>query len=255
MPRVVSRYAAFIIASVGLCAAAGGPFTAFAQTPEGVQRAKTRDDLVRMALVADSLGRKEEAFSIRARLRDGDFEVGDRIVVSYEGAVLSKLNDTLIVQDGRIVRMGEPMGDLVLNGVLRSELKDSIAGRIAKYFKNETVHVTPLLRLAISGAVKSAGFYYARPDMPLSDVIMRTGGQDPTADLSKVEVKRGVQVLWHKQDMVTALANGLTLEGLDLESGDEVVVGAKSSNHWITVLQYGVPLLTATVLELFLRRR
>src|SRR5262245_14196199 len=202
MPRVVARYVTFIIASVGLCAT-GGAFAAFAQTPEGVQRAKTRDDLARMARVADSLGRKEEAFSIRTRLRDGDFEVGDRIVVSYEGVGLSKLNDTLIVQDGRIVRMGVPMGDLNLNGVLRSELKDSIEGRVLKYIRNETVHVMPLLRLSVSGAVKSAGFYYARPDMPLSDLIMRTGGQDQTADLSKVEIKRGEQVLWHKEDMAT----------------------------------------------------
>src|SRR6516162_5247567 len=124
MSRVLARSAAFIV-SLGLFAGRG----AFAQTPESTQPAKTRDDLVRMARVADSLGRKEEAFSIRARLRDGDFGVGDRIVVSYEGPVLSKLNDTLVVQDGRIVRMGEPMGDLSLSGVLRAELKDSINTR------------------------------------------------------------------------------------------------------------------------------
>jgi hypothetical protein len=228
---------------------------ALAQKPDSAnQKPKTRADLVKMAKTADSLGRREEAYAIRMRLREGEFEVGDRIIVNYEGLGL-KANDSLVVQAGKVLRLGQSMGDLSLGGVLRSEIKDSIEARVARYYRNETVHVTPLLRLSVSGAVKVAGFYYERPDVPLSDFLMRTGGQDQTADLGKVEIKRGERVVWHKEDVATALADGMTLDQLELEPGDEVVVGTRTSNKWITVLQYTVPITTAILLSLLYRRR
>jgi len=55
--------------------------------------------------------------------------------------------------------------------------------------------------------------------------------------------------------MMTALSDGMTLEGLDLESGDEVVVGTKTSKPWVTVLQYSVPIFSAVIFSVFLRRR
>jgi hypothetical protein len=239
------------VAMVGLLGLHG----ALAQKPDGSDlKPKTRADLARMAKTADSLGRREEAYGIRTRLREGDFEVGDQILVSYEGLGL-KANDSLVVQAGKVLRLGQSMGDLNLTGVLRSEIKDSIEARVARYYRNETVHVTPLLRLSVSGAVKVAGFYYERPDRPLSDLIMRTGGQDQAADLRKVEIKRGDRVFLQREDVVTALADGMTLDQLELEPGDEVVVGTKMSNKWITVLQYTVPITTAILLTFLYRRR
>jgi hypothetical protein len=251
MSRVRFRCAALIALS---CLT--GLRGAVAQTSDSSQKPKTRADLVRIAKIADSLGRKQEAYTVRTRLRDGDFEVGDRIIATFEGLGVPKVTDSvLIVQTGRIIRLDAPMGDLNLTGVLRSEIKDSIERRALRYYRSATVHVTPLLRLSVSGAVKSAGFYYERPDIPLSDLIMKTGGQDPAADLGKVEIKRGDRILWQKADVATALAQGMTLEQLDLEPGDEVAVGTKVSSRWTTILQIGIPVTTAILLQFLYRRR
>jgi protein involved in polysaccharide export with SLBB domain len=202
----------------------------------------SRAQLVAQARAADSLGRKEEAFLIRARLKNGDFDVGDRVFISYEGAAFTR-RDTLVVQGKKILPLSDPLGDLDLNGVLRSELADSVTARVERYFKNEVVHVTALLRLSVSGAVRSPGFYYVPSDLPLGDLIMRTGGQDPTADLRNVTIRRGTQILWSSPDVQAALGDGLTLNGLNLQPGDEVVVGAKATRNWTGILQIGLPVL------------
>lgn len=205
---------------------------------------ESRAQLIERARAADSLGRKQEAFLLQTRLREGDFEVGGRIIATYEGIGLTRA-DTLIVQTDKILRLGGEMGDLSLKGMLRFELYDSVAARVAKYYRNEVVHVIPLVRLSLSGAVRAPGSHYARGDTPLSDFITRTGSPDGSADLGNVTINRGQQPLWGKQDVQSALADGLTIDGLALEPGDEIVVGARAQgSRWLTVLQIGVPLLT-----------
>ena len=213
---------------------------------------ETRAELVTRARVADSLGRREEAFRIRSRLRDGDFEVGDQIVAQYDGGALVKY-DSLVVQDGKIIRLPEPMGDLSVAGVLLSEISDSIKARVDKFYKNEVIHVIPLLRVSAGGAIR--GSYHFRPDLPLSDAITRMGGQSPSADVSKIEIRRGDRTIWTKADVQAALADGLTLAKLELEPGDEIYVFEVGSKPWMIYLQYGIPVLSGVILQLLLRRR
>src|SRR5262245_29886094 len=82
-----------------------------AQPSPSPDKPTERAQLLERLRVADSLGQKTEAFVIRTRLRDGDFEVGDRIDVRYEGVTINR-SDSLVVESGRVVRLGEPMGDL-----------------------------------------------------------------------------------------------------------------------------------------------
>jgi hypothetical protein len=220
-----------------------------AQTPAGnpgtgPERAK----LIERLKVADSLGLKTEAFVIRKRLRDGDFEVGDRIEVRYEGEQAPRSDSVLVVESGRIVRLGSPMGDLDLTGVLRSELADSVTGRVDRYFRTVKVHVTPRLRLTVLGGVRSPGPLYTRVDTPLSEIIVRAGGQDPTTDLSNVVIRRGGQIVLERRDVQAALTDGLTVERLGLLAGDEIVVGTKPpGNRWLMWLQIGLPILAIAI--------
>jgi len=213
---------------------------------------ETRAELMARARAADSLGRREEAFRLRSRLRDGDFEIGDVIIAQYDGGALVR-NDSVAVQEGKIIRLTEPLGDLNVAGVLRSEIGDSIKARVDKFFKNEVVHVTPLLRLSAGGALR--GSYHFRPDMPLNDAIMRMGGQSQTADVSKIEIRRGDRTIWANADVQAALDDGLTLAKLELEPGDEIYVASVSAKPWMIYLQYGIPVLTGFVLQMLLRRR
>lgn len=220
------------------------------QTPDKSAPKSDRAQLEEKARIADSLHRTEEAFLLHSRLQNGDFEVGDRISITYDGSI--KASDSLIVvQAGRIIPLPEPLGYVNLTGMLRSELRDSLAARVNKYYKNVTVHVAVLLRLLVSGQVRMAGFHYVRPDLPLNDLIMRTGGLDPGADLKNVEIHRGTQVIWGKADVQAAFADGLTAEGFNLEPGDEIIVGAKERSVWVQVL--GIAASSATLLFTFYR--
>lgn len=216
---------------------------------------QTRAQLEARARLADSLHRTNEQARVRSRLENGDFQVGDRVIAVYEGigGVGTRRADTLVVQSGKMLRMGEPFGDMNLNGRLRSEVGDSIVARVTKYYRNVTVHVTPLIRLAISGAVRLPGFYYVPTDIPFSDLIMRAGGQDPASDLGKVTVRQGEREIMSRQETQVALRDGSTLETLSLQPGDEVVVGMRNSSRWPMILGYGLPILTAIALPLLLR--
>jgi SLBB domain-containing protein len=253
MPSALSRR----LLSFGLVCLVLGANRGFAQatTPTRPPTLDSRAALVARARAADSLGRTDESFLLHTRLRDGDFQVGDRILVSFEGLGLQRF-DTLVVQDGKILHLVQPMGDLSVNGLLRFEVGDSISARAAKYFKDETVTTTPLVRLAVSGAVRAPGYYYARRDSPLGDVIMRSGGQDAAADLRNVVIKRGPSILWAKEDVMSALDDGLTIERLNLEPGDEIVVGSRAfANKWLPFVQYGIPLLSAILIPILIQRR
>lgn len=216
----------------------------------------SRAQLEARVRVADSLGLKEETYLLRTRLKNGDFEPGDRIIASYEGVGLTKF-DTLVVRgnsERRLVTLGGELGELNMVGLLRSEIRDSITGRVATYYKNEIVNVVPLFRLSLAGAVRIPGVFHVRSDTPLSDVIMRTGGQDQTADLHNVVIKRGDQIVWGAEDVTSALSEGLTIEGLDLQPGDEIEIGARSQKSWTTYLPYVVPVITAIVISMFVKK-
>jgi hypothetical protein len=246
MFRVALRRALLFSAFLGL------PFIAQPAGAQSVSLAgETRVELTARARTADSLGRHDEAFRLRSRLRDGDFEVGDQIIVQLDGGALVR-NDSLVVQEGKVLRLVEPLGDLSVAGVLRSEISDLIKARVDRLYKNEVLHVTPLLRLSASGALR--GFYHFRPDLPLNDAIMKMGGQSQTADISKIEIRRGERMIWANPDVQTALADGLTLAQLELEPGDEINVASAAQKQWLIYLQYGIPVLTGIVLQMFLRR-
>ena len=236
---------------VVLAVAFGATAQAQSVVPSGE---RSRGQLEARVRIADSLHLTDEAFHLRSRLRNGDFEVGDRVIISYDGVGLQR-SDTLLVQAQKLLRLGEPMGDIRLAGVLRSEVADSVSSRVSKYFKNIVIRVVPLIRVSITGAVRAPGFYYARPDMPLGDVIMRSGGQDQTADLDNTVVKRGTSTLWSAEDVRAALRDGVTLEGLNMDPGDEIVVGTRSTgSFWPKAAQYGLPVLSAVLLQLLIRR-
>ena len=204
------------------------------------------------ARTADRENLVAEAARVRARLIDGDFKVGDRVIVTYEG-LRTQGGDTLVVQSGKRLQLGEPLGDLGLTGVLRFELRDSVANRVEKYFKSGVVHVTPLIRVSVSGAVRAPGYYYARADTPLSDLITRTAGQDQSTNLRDVVVRRDEQTIWDGPAVQRAFRDGLTLEALGLVTGDEVAVGARR-NVGPMLAQFGLPILSALLITLLIRR-
>jgi len=210
---------------------------------------ETRARLEGEAQAAETQGRKSEAWLLKSRLKTGDFQEGDRIVVALES---SPRIDTLQVRAGKTIQF-VGMGDLSLDGVLRSELEDVLRDHLAKYLKNPALRATPLLPISILGSVAMPGYYYTAADVVLRDVIMRAGGPR-NADLNKVVVRRAGEVIWNASDVRVALADGLSLDRLHLRAGDEVFVPQEQSRFSPRSLLSAV-YATTTIIILFTRLR
>ena len=206
----------------------------------GTARYDTRAQLEAEARAAESGNRTAEAWLLRTRLKTGDFQEGDRIVVVLEAA--PAVTDTMQVRAGKVLQFPR-MADLSLEGVLRSELTDTLRHHLAKYLTNPGVRATPLLPLAVVGSVRTPGFYYVPADVVLRDVMMRAGGPLPDADLNKSVVRRAGQTIWNAADVRIAIADGLSLDRLHLHAGDEVFVPQQRRMAMSTV----VSLVSATV--------
>jgi hypothetical protein len=184
---------------------------------------------------AEMRGEKQlEAAALRQRLREGDFEVGDQVVLAVHGD--SVLSDTFTVQPGRTLILPN-LPELSLIGVLRSEIRSHLAGQIARFVRDTTLRASALVRLGVLGEVARPGYYRLPMDIPISDALMAAGGPTPRADISRTIVRRGSRQLLSKGTVRDAMVAGLTLDELNLGAGDEFLVRAKREWGWQTVAQ------------------
>ena len=108
------------------------------------------------------------------------------------------------------------------------------------------LHVGAHGRLIIAqrhGAVQRPGYYYTAADIPLSDVIMKSGGPAGNADFGKISVRRADEVIWNAKDTRTAMADGLSIDRLHMRAGDEIHIAEQRHFPWMTVLTVAVPSL------------
>jgi hypothetical protein len=176
--------------------------------------------------------RQMQAATIRARLRDGDFDVGDRILLSIRGDSL--VSDTVTVRSGRMIRL-ENMSDISLQGVLRSELQDYLSTQLAKYIKRPDVQTTSLVRVAVMGAVNKPGYYQLPADIAMADAIMIAGGPTQNADMSRTQLKRGTDVLYSSDLLGQEVAKGATLDQLNIRPGDQIQIGEKHKTNFALI--------------------
>jgi len=208
---------------------------------------ETREHLQAQAALAEKQGRSSEAWLLRARLERGDFQEGDRIIVMLAGTTPTR--DTLQVRSGKMIQFPQ-LGELSLDGVLRSELTEAVRVYLARYLTSPSVRAIPLLPIAVLGNVGAPGYYYTPADVVLRDVIMRAGGPGPAADLAKAVIRRGGTVIWKAKEVQVALADGLSLDALHLRAGDEVYVPQRrraDTQTIIAILSTGVALIAAVV--------
>jgi hypothetical protein len=205
-----------------------------AQTAATAQSSyETRAQLEAKISEAENAKRTSEVSLLRARLTRGDFQEGDRIVVVLESNPTA--TDTMQVRAGKVLQFAK-MSDVSLEGVLRSELTDTLRRHLAKYLTNPNIRATPLLPLAVLGNVRNPGFMYAPADYLLRDLIMRAGGPDPTADVSKTVVRRDGKTIWDVKDVRAAFSDGLSLDRLHLHAGDEIFVPERRQIQLSTIL-------------------
>lgn len=241
-----------LVLGVACCAVATLGVASHAQTSSGGTASgalETRATLEAEAANAEAQHRTGEALLLRSRLKRGDFQDGDRIVVKLLGSAslvpnVIPANDTIILRAGKVLQIPQ-MADLSLDGVLRSELNAKVSSHLAKYLRDSTVEVTPLIRLAVLGQVRTPNYYYTTVDVLLSDMIVKAGGPNGNADwLGNVVIRRGTETIWNQQDTRTAMSDGISLERLHLRAGDEIYVDEqKAGFNWTTIFQIAGPLI------------
>lgn len=191
------------------------------------------------------------AAGIRQRLRDGDFQVGDRVVVTVTSDAVHR--DTVVVRAGPSLELP---GSIVVPvaGVLRSELHDRVSAEVLKYVKAQRVDVTPLMRVGILGAVTRPGYFAFASDIPLTDAIMGAGGPTVTADVERSIIRRRSQQYRSAGETSRAIASGLTLDQFGLSAGDELVVGQRREFSVGTLVGVAGALASILAVAVTLRR-
>jgi polysaccharide export outer membrane protein len=164
-----------------------------------------------------------QADRLRARLGEGDFRVGDRIVLTVEREVA--LSDSFPVQQGQIIEL-PTIGRVELRGVLRSELEEHLTREIARYVRNPTVSARSFVRIRVEGEVGQPGFYNVPSEALITDIITLAGQVTTEADLGKIQVVRSGELFWDNEELGPEIIEGRTVDQLGIQAGDRLIVGA-----------------------------
>lgn len=193
-----------------------------------------------------------EAEAARMRLRMGDFRTGDEIALAVEGE--EGLNGTFLVNERGAILL-PTIGEVPLQGVLRSELQDHLRRQLSSFLVSPVLTAYSSVRLMLSGSVTKPGIFVVPTRELLSTALMNAGGPAGTADLTAMRIERGSQILWEGEALQSAIAQGLTIDQLSLQSGDHVVIPAtragSPAGQLLTTVVPAVMLLITSLAQVF----
>jgi protein involved in polysaccharide export with SLBB domain len=221
---------------------------------------ETRASLTEKAAREEQAGRRGSAALIRARLLEGDYRAGDRVVIFHENmpvaagrgdpAVLSR-PDTLIVRSGLVLQFPQAqyqgVKDLAIGGLLHSELPAKVQEAFEEVYRAPVVRVTSLINLTITGSIMRSGTIDVPPDLRINDVFTHAGGFTTDADIDKIFVRRGAQDFMTPKQLQEAISSSLTIDATNLRAGDQIIVPRKNPSNWLTYLGVGLSMLTLAV--------
>jgi len=169
--------------------------------------------------VTDELARQ-----VKDRLEKGDLQPGDRVALRVVGE--QTLTDTFTVTPERALELPS-LPAISVAGVLRSELEPHLAKQLGRYIRNPDLKAAALVRVSLMGAVGRPGFYNLPADVLATDAIMAAGGPTGAADVAKTTIRRGGVDIITETEVASAVQEGESLDQLNVQSGDEIVVGTR----------------------------
>lgn len=192
-----------------------------------------------------------EVTAIRNRLRDGDFNPGDRLALSVSGDTATR---EIMVREGTQIELPYGIPPLTLTGLLRSELSDAVVAHLQKYVREPDVRVRVLQRVGVVGAVGRPGVYWVQPDMALAEVIMRAGGPGQGARTDRIEVTRAGRRVIDRKTYARLVRDGRTVEESNVQPGDEIRVPERTQRNWAQIATYSFFAISALTAVLALIR-
>lgn len=176
-----------------------------------------------------------ELARLEARLREGDFIPGDRILLEGAGG---HAPDTVVVTPSGTVEI-PGAGSIPLRGVLRSEATERIREGLGQWIvETSSIRAIPLVRISIEGQVRSPGFYDVPADAGLAEALMVAGGLEGDSDPGGLRVERAREVVLEGWRVRDALAERHSLDRIGLEPGDRVLVPARRRLSWSETLRW-----------------
>jgi polysaccharide export outer membrane protein len=140
------------------------------------------------------------------------------------------------------------IGDIDARALTINALRERLRTGLEQLFRSAFVTVTPLFRMSVLGEVRSPGLFTVDPTLSVLDVVAMAGGPIPGADMNKIRLMRGGEVLSLSYD------RGGSLQEMGVRSGDQIFVPrkaftAQTLNTLFTVVQIGlsVAILVTTV--------
>lgn len=215
------------------------------QAPPPARVEATRAELEAIAAHPPKGMSAADLASVRQRLATGDFAVGDRLLIEVTGD--SMYSDTFTVRTGRVLSL-PTLPPLSLEGVLRSESDSVIAGYLGRYLRNPQVNVTPLMRVGVLGGVAKPGYYDVPAQSLLSELVMLAGGLGQYGTMKKAAIFRGNEEVMDAKATNVAVANGSTLDLLNLQSGDNLNVGQQNPSATLSKVQIITGLLAIPIM-------
>src|SRR5206468_10703243 len=122
------------------------------------------------------------------RAPQGDFELGDQILLEVEGD--SQFTHVFSVGAGPALTL-PVIGAIPLSGVRRVDVEAYLGQQLARYMKNPMVHAKVLVRLGVLGEVEHPGYYAVAAGAVVSDALMAAGGPTKDAKFTAARIERG----------------------------------------------------------------
>jgi protein involved in polysaccharide export with SLBB domain len=167
---------------------------------------------------------RDEAGTLRARLRDGDFQVGDRIALVVERE--QALTDSFTVETGPSIQL-PTVGRVSLAGVLRAEVEEHLVRELSQYIRDPVVRARTMIRISVTGAVGQPGFYAVPSQLLVTDVLAQAGQITGEADVGKIRIERAGRTIWDNEALGPEIIEGRTLDQLGVRAGDRIFVGTQ----------------------------
>lgn len=162
----------------------------------------------------------------QARLAEGDFVPGDRVLLRVDLA--PELTDTFAVQAGPELVL-PLVGVVPLKGVLRSEIETYLSGIVASYLRSPVVRAKALIRVGVMGEVVRPGYQQIPADALLADLVTAAGGLTRDAKPAKLRLERDGETLLDGDSLRGAMDGGMTLDQAGIEAGDRLIVPRRSA--------------------------
>ena len=159
---------------------------------------------------------------------------GDRIELQFRRD--RELNSGVNVSE-RGEAVFPKLGTLDVAGITVGSIQDTLRARYAAYLRQPELEVTVLRRVIVNGEVRMPNVLMLDVNSSVRDAVARAGGLLETAKRSKVFIVRDGQSRRVK-NWDTALG-----PEVDLQSGDQVVVGRKS---WLEL--NALPVISTSVI-------